>query len=82
MVTHLEKSRLAGEREALCDETAEESRLGNITGKQTEQIINLIYKKHNECIEALHEQPDTNIDEVIKAYRGLIRQILKTPNPL
>lgn len=77
MITTLDRNKLNGEQQALIDEAAEESRLANITGKQLSSVVDLINKKYNECLEALREDPDADIDNVITAYRNLIRRILK-----
>ena len=75
MITRLDRNRLHGEKRALLDEAAEESRLANISGRQLESIADLIHKKHEECIDALKEEHD--IDDVIKAYRRTIHRLLK-----
>lgn len=75
MVTRLERNRLCGERTALLDEVAEESRLANISARQLQSIANLVHTKHDECLKAIDEGHDC--DEVIKAYRSLIWKILK-----
>lgn len=75
MVTRLERNRLYGEREALLDEAAEESRLANIDGEKLIEIIDQIHVKHDECIEALQE--DHELEDVILAFRKTIRRILK-----
>lgn len=76
MITTLDKNKLYGERTALIDEAAEELRLANITGRQSVSILNLIHDKHDECIAALREDQEVDIDDVVMAYRGLVRSVL------
>jgi 2-hydroxy-3-keto-5-methylthiopentenyl-1-phosphate phosphatase len=76
MITRLDRNRLNGERNALVDEAAEESRLANITARQLSSVVDLIHEKYDECIEVLKNEPEIDIDEVILAYRKTIRRVL------
>jgi hypothetical protein len=69
---------LHAEREVLLDDLAEESRLVNLPPRKVSAIREMILEKHDECLQALREYPDVEIDDVIKAYRGLIWKLLKS----
>ena len=79
MINELDSRRLAGERECLLDEVAEEMRLASVTPRKAQTIIDFIEEQHKES-ERLIKEEKANIDEVITTYRGLVRMLLKTPD--
>jgi hypothetical protein len=73
----LDRNRLYGERDALLDELAEESRLENMPPNKVSAIRDFVIEKHNECVTILRET-DEDVEDVIKMYRGLIRKLIKS----
>jgi hypothetical protein len=78
MIDQLAKNRLYGELRALQDEAAEEIRLGNVPSKDINGVMDMIHKQHNECLKIIKEYPDADVQEVILAFRGLVRNSIKT----
>jgi ribosomal 50S subunit-associated protein YjgA (DUF615 family) len=77
MIDQLTKNRLIGEKEALLDEVAEEIRLGNIPTGKIEEALNIVYEKHDECLQVLKDFPDADVQDVILTFRGLVRNSIK-----
>lgn len=75
MTTYIEKEKLYNERDCLLNDVAEESRLANLNPKVAEEIVNLIYQKFEECLEAI-EKPEYEVEDVIQAYRGFVHKLL------
>ena len=77
MIDQLTRNRLIGEKEALLDEVAEEIRLGNIPTGKIEEALNIVYEKHDECLQVLKDFPDADVQDVILTFRGLVRNSIK-----
>ena len=78
MITQLDRNRLAGEMSALQDETAEELRLANISTARIGAVMAYIQEQHDECLAVLKDFPDADVQEVILAFRTLVRNLIKS----
>jgi ribosomal 50S subunit-associated protein YjgA (DUF615 family) len=78
MISELDRNRLYGEKSALQDEVAEAIRLENVPSTKIAEVMDFVEKQHNECIAIIKAYPDADVQEVILAFRGLVRNAIKT----